>query len=151
MSEYRDQMNDADRVIVAGMDLTDLYDFPFPDDVPLSDVPVVSLRKLIHSDEAEIEKMFNASKSPGAFVLDLTDHPKGLGYLRNAVECARLARDQLKIRAVEEKRAYKARPRVGIMDQGFVRSYLPRRPVDANFWLTNTIDTSPKRSVPTAR
>ncbi len=77
---------------VAGIDMSDLYPAPFPEDVPTVKLETISLAKLIANDEDEARRLFENCKDPGFFNLDLTDHPDGVQLLKDAVACARLTK-----------------------------------------------------------
>jgi isopenicillin N synthase-like dioxygenase len=104
--------------IVAGIDMSDLYPAPFPDDVPIVELETISLAKLLAGDEDEAQTMFEILKGAGFFYLDLTDHPEGLKILEDAVACCRLSQTIFPVMSVEEKQKYKTRDRVGIFDKG---------------------------------
>lgn len=49
----------------------------FPADIPVADIPRLSLAKLLADDARESDALFNASKEHGFFLLDLSDAPEG--------------------------------------------------------------------------
>ncbi len=103
---------------VAGIDMSDLYPAPFPEDVPTVKLETISLAKLIANDEDEARRLFENCKDPGFFNLDLTDHPDGVQLLKDAVACARLTKAIIPTMPMEEKKMYKMRSRIGIFDMG---------------------------------
>ncbi|KAK3360560.1 hypothetical protein B0T25DRAFT_449582 [Lasiosphaeria hispida] len=121
--------------VVAGVDMTDLYPLPFPDDLPTVDLQTVSIAKLLSKDEAEAQRIFSFCRDPGFFLLDLTDHPEGVALLQDAAECARLAKKLFKGLSIDRKREYKTRQGggAGIFDMGyFTRDVLPNGDVKYN-------------------
>jgi hypothetical protein len=91
---------------------------PFPDGFPTIELPKVSLKKLLESDEDEIEKIWSICKSTGFFYLNLTDHPQGLKLWNDGVDTCAVGEATLSKLSMKEKLAYKARDRVGVFDMG---------------------------------
>jgi isopenicillin N synthase-like dioxygenase len=109
----------SNEYVVAGIDMTDLYPAPFPDDVKTVHLETLSLAKLLQNDKEELHRIYENCKSPGFFQLDLTDHEQGIQLLRDAVDCARMVRQLLPNMTVEEKRTYKQHARVGVYSKGY--------------------------------
>ena len=104
--------------IVAGIDMTDLYPKPFPNDIPTIELQTVSLSKLLSRDDEEAQRIFRILKDPGFFQLDLTDDPQGVEMLRDVVECHQLAKKLFTTLPLEQKLEYKTRKQIGIFDRG---------------------------------
>jgi hypothetical protein len=68
--------------VVAGIDMSDLFPAPFPDDVKTVHLETLSLAKLLKNDEEELRRIYENCKSPGFFQLDLTDDEQGIQLLR---------------------------------------------------------------------
>jgi isopenicillin N synthase-like dioxygenase len=66
---------------------------PFPDDVPTYDLPKVSYRRLLAGDVAESDKVFQACKDTGFFLLDLAGPQQGERFLKDAEEILMLAEE----------------------------------------------------------
>lgn len=49
----------------------------FPQDVPIADLPKISLHKLTAGDQAEASRVFHACRAKGFFFLDLQNDPAG--------------------------------------------------------------------------
>ncbi len=102
---------------VAGIDMSDLYQAPFPEDVPTAKLETLSMAKLMANDEDEARRLFENCKDPGFFNLDLTDHPDGVQLLKDAVVCARLTKSVFTL-PMEVKQAYKPLPGICVFDRG---------------------------------
>ncbi|KAI1661762.1 oxidoreductase [Daldinia decipiens] len=92
---------------------------PFPEGLPIIDLPRVSLKGLLENDEDESRKVFEISIKTGFFYLDLTDHPIGQKLLQEGNEVCRIGQEVLPNLSMEEKLAYKARDRSGVFDMGY--------------------------------
>lgn len=57
---------------------------PFPDDVPIADIPVISYKGLLSNSSIESEKLLNACREHGFFLLDLRDSEEGKALLNDA-------------------------------------------------------------------
>ena len=57
---------------------------PFPNNVPVADLPRVSLGKLIANDDAESEQLFRACRETGFFLVDLRHSCEGETMLKDA-------------------------------------------------------------------
>jgi hypothetical protein len=106
------------KYVVAGIDMSDLFPAPFPDDVKTVHLETLSLAKLLQNDEEELHRIYENCKKPGFFQLDLTDNELGIQLLRDVVDCARLVKQLLPNLSVEEKRTYKQHSRVGVYSKG---------------------------------
>ncbi|KOS21699.1 Gibberellin 20 oxidase 1-A [Escovopsis weberi] len=104
---------------VAGIDMSDLFPEPFPDDAQTVHLETISLAKLLANDEAEVQRVYLNCKEPGFFQLDLTDDSEGVELLRDAVDCARVIREVLPTKTVPEKKLYKQRDRKGVYSMGY--------------------------------
>lgn len=56
----------------------------FPDNVPIANLPRVSLGKLMANDEAESEQLFQACRESGFFLVDLRGPREGEMMLKDA-------------------------------------------------------------------
>ncbi|KAJ5957960.1 oxidoreductase [Penicillium vulpinum] len=92
---------------------------PFPDGYPIIELPQISLRKLLESDEDEIDKIWGICRSTGFFYLNLVDHPQGLKLWNDGVDACEVGQAILSKLPMEEKLAYKARDRLGVFDMGY--------------------------------
>ncbi|KAK3311876.1 oxidoreductase [Apodospora peruviana] len=126
----------GEKYVVAGVDMTDLYPVPFPDNLPTVELQTVSVAKLLSHDEQESQRIFAFCKDPGFFLLDLTDHPEGVRLLQDATDCCRLAKKLFTSLTIDQKREYKTRSAgggAGIFDMGyFTRDILPSGDVKYN-------------------
>ena len=100
------------------MNMQDLYPAPFPDDVPIADLEKISLRKLLENDEAEAQRMFEVCTGSGFFYLDMMDHPMGKKMWEDACVACRSGMDVLPTVPMEEKKAYRARAGIKVLDRG---------------------------------
>ena len=91
---------------------------PFPEELPTIDLPRISLKKLLDDDEAEAQRVFDICTRTGFFYLDMLDHPKGLKLYESACRALDVRREIMPKMTVDEKRTYKKRPRVGVLDMG---------------------------------
>lgn len=57
---------------------------PFPNNVPIAEVPVISYKSLQENSPSESEKLFNASREHGIFLLNLRDSEEGEALLKDA-------------------------------------------------------------------
>ncbi|TEY29576.1 hypothetical protein BOTCAL_0938g00020 [Botryotinia calthae] len=57
---------------------------PFPSNIPVAKLPVVSFSKLLSNDEDESNSVFEASRAMGFFLLDLSGCSAGEEFLKNA-------------------------------------------------------------------
>jgi hypothetical protein len=55
----------------------------FPSDISVAKLPVLSLSKLLSNDEVESDALFEASRTLGFFLIDLSDDSSGEGFLRD--------------------------------------------------------------------
>ncbi|TEA10615.1 UPF0676 protein [Colletotrichum sidae] len=102
------------------LDVSDLYLHPLPDSVGVAEIKTISVKGLLENVEEETERLFQACKNQGVFLLDLTDHDVGKKYLNEMVETVRIATHIFQSHTLEEKRTYPTRARVGIMDKGYI-------------------------------
>jgi isopenicillin N synthase-like dioxygenase len=120
--------------IVAGIDMTDLYPAPFPDDIATIELGTISVAKLLAGDAEEAKRIFAFCQDPGFFNLDLTDHPDGVQLLRHAVHCNRLANKMFAL-PIDRKREFLTRQDrgAGVFDCGyFTKDVLPNGEVKYN-------------------
>ena len=68
---------------------------PFPDDVPVVNIPKISLAKLASEDEYEIDALYEACKEYGFFFLDLLSSSAGQQLLNNAVNMFEVSKTTL--------------------------------------------------------
>ncbi|PQE14364.1 oxidoreductase 2OG-Fe(II) oxygenase family protein [Rutstroemia sp. NJR-2017a BBW] len=64
---------------------------PFPDDVPIADIPVISYKGLLSDSSTESEKLFNACREHGFFLLNLRDSEEGEALLKDAVSMFKIS------------------------------------------------------------
>jgi hypothetical protein len=57
---------------------------PFPDDAPIADIPVIFYKGLLSNSSTESEKLFNACREHGFFLLNLRDSEEGEALLKDA-------------------------------------------------------------------
>ncbi|PQE31746.1 2OG-Fe(II) oxygenase family protein [Rutstroemia sp. NJR-2017a WRK4] len=57
---------------------------PFPDNVPIADIPVISYKGLQSNASDESQKLFNACREHGFFMLNLRDSEEGEALLKDA-------------------------------------------------------------------
>lgn len=105
--------------VVAGIDMSDLFPAPFPDDAKTVHLETLSLAKLLAKDKVELQRIYENCKKPGFFQLDITDNEQGVQLLRDATDCARLMKGILPVMSVEDKKSYKQRERVGVYSMGY--------------------------------
>ncbi len=98
--------------------MEDLYPAPFPDDVPIAHLEKISLNKLLNDDKNEAQRMFDVCTGTGFFYLDMMDHPKGKKMWDDACVACRSGHDVLPRVPMEEKKAYKARAGIKVLDRG---------------------------------
>ncbi|EAT79360.1 hypothetical protein HBI56_050930 [Parastagonospora nodorum] len=110
---------DGCQYVVAGIDMSDLFPAPFPNDVKTVHLETLSLAKLLQNDEGELRRIYENCKDPGFFQLDLTDDDRGIQLLRDSVDCARLVRQLGPNMSIEEKKTYKQHDRVGPFSKGY--------------------------------
>ena len=98
--------------------MDDLYPAPFPENVPIANLEKISLNKLLTDDEVEAQKLFEVCTSTGFFYLDMMDHPKGRKMWEDACIACRLGMDVLPNVPMQEKKLYKARAGIRVLDRG---------------------------------
>ncbi|KAK1974085.1 hypothetical protein LZ30DRAFT_430096 [Colletotrichum cereale] len=101
-------------------DLESLYDCSLPPNSTEAEIATISVRHLLEQDNENSRRLFDACRNEGVFLLDLTDHPEGMTFLSGMAETIRIAHHVFLSKTVEEKRGYGTRPRVGIMDKGYI-------------------------------
>lgn len=117
-------MTTNDACIVGGVDMTELYPAPFPDELPTAQLGNVSLARLIVQDRDESQRILDFARNPGFFNLDLSDHPDGIALLQNVADCCRLSKRLFHSLAHDQKTEFKTRlgSGAGILDMGYVLS-----------------------------
>lgn len=78
----------------------------FPDDVPVYELPRISLAKLNGDDVEESKALFESFREEGFALLDLTGCPEGLQLLEEAEEMFRITEDVTLGLDFEEKMKY---------------------------------------------
>lgn len=79
---------------------------PFPDDVPIADLPHISLTKIQARDDTEVDRLFQACKDWGFFLLDLRDNVDGSSLLNLANQFFEIGKNVFDL-DLEEKQKYK--------------------------------------------
>ncbi|TID06331.1 Oxidoreductase vrtI [Colletotrichum higginsianum] len=92
---------------------------PFPDGLPMIDLPRVSLGNLLRHDEKELDKLFDICLSTGFFYLNLQDCPEGEQLWNQAVKVCNLGKATLPVLDMETKLSYKSRETTGVFDLGY--------------------------------
>lgn len=92
---------------------------PFPEGLPVIDLPRVSLKGVLENDEHESRKIFDICVKTGFFYLNLMDHPVGQKLMHEASEVCRVGQQVLPHLSMEEKLSYEARTRAGVFDMGY--------------------------------
>ncbi|KAL0940538.1 oxidoreductase [Colletotrichum truncatum] len=103
-----------------GLDLSDLYVCDLPENVCTAEIETISVKGLLEQDKDEAKRLFQSCQTYGVFLLDLMDHPKGKRFLSDMADTVRIAQHVFQSKTLEEKRTYTTRPRVGIMDKGYI-------------------------------
>ena len=57
---------------------------PFPDNLPIAEIPSISYKKMLEGDVPEIGKLLAAVRTVGFFRLDLRDSGMGQALLKSA-------------------------------------------------------------------
>lgn len=78
---------------------------PFPADVPTADLPRISYAKIQAGDEIEADRLFEACKRWGFFLLDLRDNLDGSAFLDLADQVEEIGRNFFDL-DLEEKNKY---------------------------------------------
>ncbi|KAK5457990.1 hypothetical protein LTS15_004069 [Exophiala xenobiotica] len=78
---------------------------PFPDNVPTAPLTTLHLHKLIANDSAEVQRLYDASRSLGFFYLDMRGSPEGERLLTSADRLFELERDMFAL-PLQEKNKY---------------------------------------------
>lgn len=68
----------------------DYYPAPFPHDVPVVDLPKLSLESILQGDEDTAETLYQVCTNEGFYYIDLTTHPLGLKFLEEGSSCTML-------------------------------------------------------------
>ncbi|OBR02228.1 Oxidoreductase [Colletotrichum higginsianum IMI 349063] len=92
---------------------------PFPNGLPMIDLPRVSLSNLLRHDEKELDKLFDICLSTSFFYLNLQDCPKGEQLWNQAVKVCNLGKATLPVLDIETKLSYKSRETTGVFDLGY--------------------------------
>ena len=97
---------------------------PFPDDVPTANMLKISLAKLHAGDQAEAERMFDACRSLGFFLLDLSGDSRGEKLVRDIDRLLDIATDVMQL-GMEKKMKFRYNPPQRLFGYGFDQlSYL---------------------------
>ena len=112
------------------IDIREFKPPPFPQHLPTIDLPQISLSKLLNGDQNEAHRVFHICTETGFFYLNMLDHPKGVGLYERACRVLQVGREVMPNLTVDEKRSYKKRLRVGVLDMGCDDS-----PIAAATWL----------------
>lgn len=91
---------------------------PFPSDIPVANIPILSFQKLRDNDSAEAEKLYEACQEHGFFLLDVIGSNEGERLLHNAETMFALTEEVLNLeKATLDQFAYDA-PR-SLLGYGF--------------------------------
>ncbi len=82
---------------------------PFPDSVPTCDLSKLSYARLLENDLAESDRLFEACKETGFFLLDLRRTTEGESLLRDAGGVLQVGR-QFSALEIAEKSKYASKP-----------------------------------------
>lgn len=83
---------------------------PFPDDIPVYELPRFSLSKLISNDLEQSRELFEGFRSHGFALLDLQGCAEGEALLEEAEKMFEVTREVTIGLDVEEKMKYEASP-----------------------------------------
>ena len=83
---------------------------PFPDDIPIYELPRFSLSKLISNDPEQSRELFEGFRSHGFALLDLQGCAEGEALLEEAEKMFEVTREVTIGLDVEEKMKYEASP-----------------------------------------
>ena len=75
---------------------------PFPDDVPVANIPKISLLRLVAGSDAKA--MFDACCKLGFFLLDLTGDPVGEKMIKDIDGIFEVARQTMQLSTTEKER-----------------------------------------------
>ena len=78
---------------------------PFPMDVPTADLPQISYAKLQAGEKIEVDRLFEACKHWGFFLLDLRDNADGSALLDLADQVVEIGKKAFEL-DLEEKNRY---------------------------------------------
>ncbi|PYI03761.1 oxidoreductase [Aspergillus sclerotiicarbonarius CBS 121057] len=97
---------------------------PFPSDIPVAKIPILSFKDLQNNSTIESEKLFNACQEFGFFLLKLTDSEAGEQLLRDAENMMDLTTTTLSLdRQILDEYAYKPpRDLLGYKSSGKLRT-----------------------------
>lgn len=84
---------------------------PFPDDVPVYELPRLSLSKLISDDPEQSRELFDSFRTHGFALLDMQGCVEGEALLAEAEKMFEITRQVTVDLALEEKMKYEASPR----------------------------------------
>ena len=82
---------------------------PFPEDIPTCDLARLSYARLLAYDPAESDKLFQACKETGFFLLDLQNNIDGESLLKDAEDVLQVDRDFSRLDE-QEKSRYASKP-----------------------------------------
>jgi hypothetical protein len=85
---------------------------PFPDDVPVYELPRLSLRKLISNDSEQSKELFKSFREHGFALLDMQGCHEGESLLKEAEKMFEITRDVTIGLDIEEKMKYVPTPPV---------------------------------------
>lgn len=84
---------------------------PFPDDVPVYELPRLMLSKLISNEPKQSQEMFDSFQEHGFALLDMQDCIEGRAMLEGAEKMFDITRQVTLGLDVEEKMKYEASPK----------------------------------------
>lgn len=84
---------------------------PFPDDIPVYELPRLMLSKLISNDPAQSQLMFDSFQEHGFALLDMQDCPEGQSLLKEVERMFEISRDVTVGLDLEEKMKYATDPK----------------------------------------
>lgn len=85
---------------------------PFPDNIPTAAIPLISFTKLLSNDEAESGDLFQAFRSVGFIILDLSGSQEGDTFLGEAEELFKINEELFDIGEADLLKYTQSEPRV---------------------------------------
>lgn len=82
---------------------------PFPDDVLIADVSILSLKLLNSEDESESKRLFHASRTQGCFQIDLRGTSLGEELLQQVDDLYIIGKEAFEL-SLEEKMKHRMPP-----------------------------------------
>ena len=99
---------------------------PFPHDVPVVSLPIISLARLVSEDRSESESLFHACKTTGFIKLDLQGIAEGEALLARAENLFEISYEVSSL-SLEEKMKYAVEPPDDLYGYHFSSVFVARR------------------------